>query len=140
VDVARHQEAQVGRRHTYVYASDTEAGEINEILDAVTGVQQVGAGHFEGVTDLSHADDGHEIFSAAQFKALGSRVAHVPFTAALDDRGRLTTATLRLPAAGKYKASAWKITFDQYGTVAVPKLPTAAEQTKAPATVYSWFG
>lgn len=62
----------------YVYSSGLEAGEINEIFAAVTDVREVGAGHFEGVTDLSQADDGHEIFSAAQFKALGNRIAHVP--------------------------------------------------------------
>ena len=123
----------------YVYSGDLEAGEINEIFDEVTDIHEVGADHFAGVTDLSNADDGHEIFSAAQFKALGSKVAHVPFTAALDGHGRMTTATLRLPATGKYKASTWEITFDEYGTAAVPKLPTAAEQTKAPASVYGWY-
>jgi hypothetical protein len=46
---------------------------------------------------------------------------------------------MQIPAAGKFKAGTFVITYDQYGTAAVPKLPTAAEQTKAPSALYRLF-
>jgi hypothetical protein len=71
---------------------------------------------------------------------LGDKAAHLAFTAVLDAQGRVTSTTVRIPAAGKLKASAAAITYDQYGTAAKPKLPTAAEQVKAPSVVYKMYG
>lgn len=46
---------------------------------------------------------------------------------------------MRIPAAGRFKAGTFEVTYDHYGTAAVPKLPSAAEQTKAPAALYRVF-
>jgi hypothetical protein len=108
------------------------------VFENTTDVTEISPSHFRGVTDLS--DTGaDEILSAGRLQALGRKAEHVTFTAVLDDSGRLTTTSLQLPAAGTVKASTYVITYDQYGTAAVPKLPTAAEQTKAPSFVYDWY-
>ena len=45
-----------------------------------------------------------------------------------------------IPPYGKLGPTTVVITYDQYGTAAKPKLPTAAEQVKAPAAVYQMYG
>ena len=122
----------------FVYAAESDPGYTNEVFQNASDLNQTGPGHFQGVTDLSETG-ADEILSAGQLKALGDEAAHVTFTAVVDNDGRLTTTTLHLPAAGKYQAGAYAITYDQYRSAAVPKLPTAAEQTEAPPFVYDWY-
>jgi len=123
----------------YLYVAESDPGYTADVFDNATIVERAGPGRFRGVTDLSDTGAG-KILSAAQLKALGDKAAHLAFTAVLDDQGRLTSATVVIPAAGKLKASTAVITYDQYGTAAKPTLPTAAEQVKAPSTVYKMYG
>ena len=95
-------------------------------------------GHFRGTVSLGRTESG-DFLTAAHLKALGNKADSVPITAVLDDQGRLTTTTMQIPAAGKFKADTFVITYDHYGTAAVPELPTAAEQTKAPSELYRLF-
>lgn len=69
-------------------------------------------GHFRGTANLSQTDG---FLTAAHLKALGRKADSIPFTVVLDAQGRLTSAA------------------------AVPKLPTSAEQTKAPAGLHRLF-
>jgi hypothetical protein len=123
----------------FVFAGDIDPAAIHDILGAVTEVDESSPGHFAGEADLNTLEDGDEVVSDAQLKALGAKAGHVPFAAVLDAQGRLTTASLRLPAAGKYKAGIYEVTYDRYGTAAKPKLPAASDQTKAPSFVYDWY-
>lgn len=123
----------------FLYVAESDPGYTADVFTNATEVDQTSPGHFTGVTDLSDTGAG-KILSAAQLKALGDKAGHLTFTAVLDGQGRVTSATVRIPAAGKLKAATAVITYDQYGTAAKPKLPTAAEQVKAPSAVYKMYG
>jgi hypothetical protein len=43
-----------------------------------------------------------------------------------------------MPASAKFPAFTYKIVYDQYATVPIPKAPTGA--TKAIPEVYKWIG
>ncbi|MFF5290196.1 hypothetical protein [Paractinoplanes globisporus] len=122
----------------YVYGAESDPGYTKEVFENASDLSQTSPGHFRGVTNLGETGAG-VILGADQLKALGGKAGHVAFTAVLDGQGRLTTTSLQIPAAGKFKASTYLITYDQYGTAAVPKLPTQTEQTKAPSYVYDWY-
>jgi hypothetical protein len=123
-----------GTPEVYTNESDPESADV--LFENAGDVSRTSPGHFRGTINLSQTDG---FLTAAHLKALGSKADSVTFTVVLDDQGRLTTTTMQIPAGGKFKANAYVITYDQYGTAAVPKLPTAAEQTKAPSVVYRLF-
>lgn len=122
----------------FVYGAESDPGYTNEVFENAGEANQTSTGHFAGVTDLSGTKADH-VLTAAQLKALGAKAAHLSFTATLDNQGRLTTTTVQLPAAGKTKATKIVITYDRYGVVAKPKLPTAAETIKAPSYIYDMY-
>jgi hypothetical protein len=122
----------------FVYGAESDPGYTSEVFESATEAKQTSPGHFAGVTDLSASGADH-VLTAAQLKALGSKAAHLNFTAVLDGQGRLTTTTVQLPAAGKAKATKVVVTYDQYGTAAKPKLPTAAETITAPSYIYDMY-
>lgn len=55
--------------------------------------------HFRGAVNLSQTGG---LLTAGHLKALGNKADSIALTTALDDRGRLTTTTRRIPAAGKW--------------------------------------
>ncbi len=122
----------------FLYVDESDPGYTNEVFQDAHDVAETSPGHFRGIADMSSSPPG-DILTAAHLKALGSKSDTVAFTAALNGQGRLTTTSLSLPAAGKFKASTCVITYDQYGTAAVPKLPAAGQQIKAPSYVYDWY-
>ncbi len=106
------------------------------ILAKVSDVTQTSLGHFKGFTDLTRS--GNEMVGAAWITALGEAATRLPFTAALDAKGRLTTMSVVMPAATKVPAFTYKLVYDQYATAAVPKAPTGT--IKAIPEVYKWIG
>jgi hypothetical protein len=117
------------------YDNETDPGEAGAVLRASADVKQTGAGRFAGITDLTQQGDA-AIVDAARLKALGEQAKAVPFEATVDGQGRLTSAVVKIPAAGKAKASRYKITYADYGTTATPAAPAADEQQKATKDAY----
>jgi hypothetical protein len=120
----------------YVYSGETAPRDAYVIFENSDDISRTSPGHYRGTVNFSQTEG---FLTAAHLKALGSKAVSLPFTVVLDDQGRLTSTTMLIPAAGKFKAGTYVITYDHYGTAAVPKLPTAAEQTKAPASLYRMF-
>lgn len=115
------------------YDEETDPGEAGVVLRAAAGVTETAPGRFTGTTDLTRQGDAG-IADAATVKALGTKAAAVPFEAVTDDKGRLTSLVVRIPAAGKTKAATYEVAYRDYGTAPTPARP--AEQQKAPAVVY----
>jgi len=120
----------------FLNAPESDPGLTNEVFDSASHVKQTGAGHFSGTTDLSLTND--DILAAEQLKALGSKAHALSFTATVDGQGRLTSAAVKVPAAGKFKAGTYQVTYDGYGHTRTPSLPAAADQTKATAAFYDF--
>ena len=77
-----------------------------------------------------------DIVDPARLKALGEKAKAVPFEATVDGQGRLTSAVVKVPAAGRTKASRYEITYADYGTTASPAAPAADEQQPATRSAY----
>ena len=91
--------------------------------------------HFEGITDLT--DSGSDIVLASWIEDLGDTATKLRLTADLDAKGRLTAASVALPAAGNASAFTYKFVY-QYTKVTIPTAPTGV--TKAIPEVYEWIG
>jgi hypothetical protein len=117
------------------YGDETDPGSATAVFQNARDVEQTSTGHFAGVTDLTKAADA-EIVDAATLTALGGRAKKVPFTAVVDAKGRLTSAIVKIPAAGKTKAATYAISYDGYDSTGTPVAPAAGEQQKAVAAVY----
>jgi hypothetical protein len=117
------------------YDNETDPGDAGAVLRAIVTVEQTSAGHYAGTTDLTQQGKA-EIVDAARLRALGEKAKAVPFEATVDDRGRLTSAVVRIPAAGKTKATRYAITYSGYGSTPTPAVPAAGQQQPATKDAY----
>ncbi|GID97939.1 hypothetical protein ACFQFC_17895 [Amorphoplanes digitatis] len=117
------------------YAGETDPGEAGAVLRAIVEVRQTGAGEFAGTTDLTRQGD-LEIVEPDRLAALGARARAVPFEATVDGQGRLTSAVVKIPAAGKFKASRYEVTYSDFGKAPAPAVPAADQQQKATEAAY----
>jgi hypothetical protein len=117
------------------YRGQSDPGYVSTLIRAATGLTESSSGHYTGTVDLTKATAA-EVVDQATLTALGAKATAVPFEAVLDAKGRISTATVRIPAAGKSKASTYQVTYDQYGDVASPSAPAASAQVKAPKAAY----
>ncbi len=117
------------------YDNETDPGEAGAVLRAVVAVERTSDGRFAGTTDLTQQGDA-AIVDAGRLKALGEKAKAVPFEATVDDQGRLTSTIVRIPAAGKTKATRYAITYAGYGATPTPAAPAADEQQPATKAAY----
>ncbi|WIM97536.1 hypothetical protein ACTOB_001065 [Actinoplanes oblitus] len=117
------------------YDGQIDPGNVSTLVDAAAGLTEKSPGHFAGTVDLTQAADA-DIVEAETLSALGDKARAVPFEATLDARGRVSTATVRVPAAGKSKALTYHVTYDQYDSARSPSAPTGSAQVKAPKAAY----
>jgi len=117
------------------YGEETDPGSAMAVFQNASDVEQTSTGHFAGVTDLTEAAEA-EIVDGATLTALGDKAKKIPFTAVVDAKGRLTSAVVKIPAAGKTKAATYAITYDGYDSTETPMAPAADEQQEAVSVVY----
>jgi hypothetical protein len=118
------------------YGDDqSDPGYTQEVLENAGQVKATAAGKFSGVTDLTMTGV-EDIVDDATLKSLGAKAKSVPFTAAVDAKGRLTELAVRIPAAGKAKAYTYAATYNGYDSTSTPGVPAAGEQQKAVPAVY----
>lgn len=117
------------------YDAKTEPGGAGVVLQGIVDVRQSGAGEFAGTTDLTGQGDS-KIVDPEQLAALGERAKALPFEAGIDDQGRLISTVVRIPAAGKHKATKYEVTYSNYGKAPAPAAPAADQQQKATKEAY----
>ncbi len=117
------------------YAGQTDPGFVSTLIKAAAGLTESSPGHFTGTVDLTKATEA-EIVDSKTLTALGAKATTTPFEAVLDARGRISTATVKIPAAGKVKAATYQVTYDEYGSAPAPQAPAASAQVAAPKAVY----
>jgi len=117
------------------YENETDPGDAGTVLRAIVEVEQTSPGHYAGTTDLTQQGE-VEIVDAARLRALGPKARAVPFEATVDSQGRLTSTVVRIPAAGKSKASEYEVTYTGYGSTPTPSEPPADEQQRATRNAY----
>jgi len=117
------------------YGDETDPGYATAVFQNASDVEQTSTGHFAGVTDLTKATEA-EIVDSATITALGDKAKKIPFTAVVDAKGRLISAVVKIPSAGKTKAMTYAVTYDGYDSTESPVAPPAGEQQKAVSAVY----
>ncbi|MEV4345756.1 hypothetical protein AB0J83_14895 [Actinoplanes sp. NPDC049596] len=115
------------------YNDETDPGYTALIVQNSAGVKETTAGHYAGTTDLTASTDA-EIVEDATLTALGAKAKAVPFEAVIGPEGHLSLLTVKIPAAGKAKATTYKVTYAGFGKTATPKAPT--DTAKPTDTVY----
>jgi hypothetical protein len=117
------------------YTDETDPGYAGLLVQNSSGLTETGPGKYAGTTDLTKSTEA-EIVDDKTLSALGDQAKSVPFTAAVDGQGHLTSMIVKIPAAGKAKTATYSITYSGFGATPTPEEPAAAEQTPAPKAMY----
>jgi hypothetical protein len=132
VDVARLPAgANVGLRPGQIDPANTA-----KVLASTTDVRQVDSRSYQGTLDLTKVA-GITGVDQVTVDGWGAAAQSVPFTAGLDDQGRLSALTIRLPAVKGQQSQPLEVLYTDYGTTVDVKRPTAAEITEAPDSLYT---
>jgi hypothetical protein len=135
VDVSRLPEgANVGLRPGQIDPANTA-----KLLTATTNVQKVGSREYQGTLDLTKAA-GVAGVSQAMIDAWGAQAQNVPFTAGVDEQGRLSAMTVQLPAMNGKPSAPLEVLYTDFGTTVDVKKPAASEVTEAPDELYTSLG
>ena len=113
-----------------------DPGDSTEIVRSLVTAQQTGPGRYSGTTDLSQLKKG-DLIDDETVTALADKAKALPFTAVLDDKGRLTSMAVEVPAAGENPAFTATVTYSDFGAAAQTQLPAQAEE--APEAFYQAF-
>ena len=135
IDVERLPEgANVGLRPGQIDPANTQ-----RLLAATTDVQQVDARSYRGTLDLTKVA-GVTGVDKATVETWGAEARSVPFTAGLDEQGRLSALTNQLPAVAGQQAQPLEVLYNDYGTTVTATRPAADKVIEAPENLYTTLG
>jgi len=117
------------------YGDETDPGYVSLLVSNSDGLKETSPGHYAGTTDLTRATKA-DVADAKTLTALGGKAKAVPFTAVIDAEGHLSSAVVKIPAAGKAKAATYQVTYSGYGRTTTPAAPAPGAQTPATSSVY----
>jgi hypothetical protein len=110
-----------------------------KVLTSTTDVHQVDARSYQGTLDLTKVA-GITGVDSSTVTAWGASAKDVPFTAGLDDQGRLSALTIQLPAVNGQQAQPLDVLYTDYGTAVTADRPAASAVVEAPNDLYSSLG
>ena len=135
VDVSRLPEgANVGLRPGQIDPVNT-----SNLLSSSTDVRATGDNSYAGTLDLSKAI-GLAGVSQVTIDETGAQAQKVPFTAKLDEQGRLSELTVDIPATKGQTAQPLEVRYTDYGVPVSVTKPAASEITEAPDSLYNSLG
>ena len=135
VDVTRLPDgANVGLRPGQIDPANTA-----KLLSATSDVQQSGSRSYQGTLDLTKVA-GVTGVDQVTVQSWGSSATKVPFTAGLDDQGRLSALTIQPPAANGKTSPPIEILYTDYGKPVDAQRPSASQITEAPDNLYTSLG
>lgn len=103
------------------------------LIRGVTTVERVSDTEFKGTIDLSK--------SVLPFTASGSKTSSktVPFTAGIDDAGRLVKLAIALPTTETLGGGALETGYSDFGVATEVAKPAKADTVEAPAMLYQFL-
>ncbi|WP_203916384.1 hypothetical protein [Rugosimonospora africana] len=110
--------------------------DVNGLLAGVVNVQSTDGKTLTGTLDLTKAT-GNSAVSADALSKAGAKAKAVPFTAVLDDQGRLSS--LKIDGSGIQDGLTVNMTFTDYGKPAGISKPDSSSVVEAPDTVQKMF-
>jgi hypothetical protein len=114
----------------------TDPTGLQDLVKAVGTVESAGDKQLKGTFDFSKGTWGAAVDEKA-VQELADKAKAVPFTASLDDKGRLSTLKVTIPAHGSDKEEVVDISYSDFGTAVKLTPPAAGETVEAPAAVYT---
>ncbi len=109
----------------------------SKLLSSSTDVQSTGGNAYAGTLDLANAVG---LAGVSQVTVDETQAQKVPFTAGLDDQGRLAELTVQIPAVNGQAAQPLEVLYTDYGVPITVTKPAAAEVTEAPDSLYTSLG
>jgi hypothetical protein len=135
VDVSRLPDgANVGLRPGQIDPVNTQ-----KLLASTTDVRQADSRSYQGTLDLTKVA-GITGVDPASVTAWGADAKNVPFTAGLDEQGRLSALTIQLPAVNGQQAQPLDALYTDYGIAVTAERPAASQVVEAPDSLYSALG
>ncbi|MEU4240293.1 hypothetical protein [Actinoplanes sp. NPDC026619] len=116
---------------------DPDVVDIDAMLPAVTDVKGDGK-TFTGTLDGTKVTSADAFLDADTIKQMGAAAAKLPFTATVDDQGRITKLEIDAPVAGDTAAGKWTFTISGYGEQKALTKP-AGTVKELPASSYSFL-
>jgi hypothetical protein len=110
-----------------------------QVLTSTTDVQRVDPRSYKGTLDLTKVA-GITGVDPSTVTTWGAAAQNVPFTAGLDDQGRLSALTVTLPAVAGQQAQVLDVTYTDYGVPVTAVKPAASEVIEAPDNLYTTLG
>ena len=107
------------------------------LLSGAVDVQRSDQQHFSGTIDLTKAT-GTTWLGQSGMSSMGTKAQAVPFTATVDDQGRLSALKIDLSTVDA-ALSPVQTTYSDYGTTVTVTRPDPAQTTEAPDSVYQLF-
>jgi hypothetical protein len=108
------------------------------VFGAIIEVRKAGERLYDGTVDLTKAKDAFMV-DESHIKALGTGATTIPFSATVDDKGRLTSLEIKVPAAKDFEATTWKGSYLEYGAAVTLTKPQPGEVVPATADAYELF-
>ncbi|SDT77060.1 hypothetical protein [Actinoplanes derwentensis] len=110
-----------------------------DLLGSTTDVRSTGSRSYAGTLDLTKAA-GVAGIDKVTIDGYGPEAQHVPFTAGLDEQGRLSVLTIQPPAVQGKPIVPIEALYTGYGDPVTAAQPPAAQVVEAPAEVYQALG
>ena len=110
-----------------------------QLLTSTTDVRQTAPGSFEGTVDLTKVA-GVAGVNKVTVDGYGAAAEDVPFTAGLDEQGRLSALTIQLPPVNGQQAQPLEILYTDYGIAVEDLTPAPSEVVEAPDNLYTTLG
>jgi hypothetical protein len=108
-------------------------------IRCVVSAEKTGPQAYKGVMDLTKGGDDLPTVNQAEVAEMGDKGKAVPFEAALDADGRLSTLKLSLPPYGDFDAGTVTMTFSAFGEPVKVDAPPAGETVDAPPALYEFL-
>ncbi|HEX7744324.1 MAG TPA: hypothetical protein VF462_03535 [Micromonosporaceae bacterium] len=106
----------------------------NNLMAGVTEVQRTGEGSLKGTLDLTKSPTADK----DAMKMLGDKAKSVPFTAEIDEQGRLTELVIDMESVHAGLGQ-MKTTYSDFGVPVTVETPAASEVQEAPAELVKGF-
>jgi hypothetical protein len=135
VDVSRLPEgANTGLRPGQIDPANTA-----KLLTSTTDVQQVDSRSYKGTLDLTKVA-GVTGVDQVTVNSWGTAASQVPFTAGLDEQGRLSALTIQPPTVEGKASPPIEVLYTDYGTTVDAQRPAASKVVEAPDNLYKALG
>jgi hypothetical protein len=135
VDVSRLPEGgNVGLRPGQIDPANTA-----KLLTSTTDVRQVDSRSYAGTLDLTKVA-GLTGIDKLTIDGYGPAARSVPFTAGLDEQGRLSALTIQLPAVNGKQSAPLEVLYTGYGVPVTVDAPAANTIVEAPNELYTTLG